>query len=46
MNAGVQGTMDSDISIALGYRSAAAARRDLSYDGPSSQSNQRGFRFF
>src|SRR6185437_16629360 len=42
---GRKSTMDSDISIAVGYRSAAAARRDLSCDGPSSQSNQRGFRF-
>jgi hypothetical protein len=33
------------VSIAVGDRSAAAARRDSSDDGPSSQSNQRGFRF-
>jgi hypothetical protein len=32
------------VSIAVGNRSAAAARRDSSDDGPSSQSNQRGFR--
>src|SRR6185437_12822717 len=38
---GCRGTMDSKLSIAVGYRSAAAARRDLSCDGPSSQSNQR-----
>jgi hypothetical protein len=33
------------VSIAVGYRSAAAARRDSSVDVSSSQSNQRGFRF-
>jgi hypothetical protein len=32
------------VSIACRFRSAAAARRDSSDDGPSSQSNQRGFR--
>jgi len=31
------------VSIAVGYRSAAAARRDSSVDVSSSQSNQRGF---
>jgi len=39
------GAMDSELSIAVGYRSAAAARRDLSCDRPSSQSNQRCFQF-
>jgi hypothetical protein len=38
--------MISDISIAVDYRSAAAARRDLSYDKPPARATSAASDFF